>query len=137
LDLQYIDAFWHDDSIKPFNRYIEGSRIGLHLRDIGYSSFTDTSRKTISVNVFKNTDIAIQTIWDWKSASQVQTYLGNPKGPIDGLWRFEGDPSAPTYTTIVVQKWNTIVEVSYYPQNNQLILTTVSDLLRKIDELSK
>jgi hypothetical protein len=140
LDLHNIAAFWQGDSIIPYNSSFVGMRIGLRLRDIGYSSatgITDTAKKIISINVFKTTDIAIQAIRDWKSISQAQAYYGNSKGPIEGLWWFEGDSITQSYTTIVAQKWNTVVEVCYYPPNKELILATVSDLLRKIDELSK
>jgi hypothetical protein len=139
LDLHNIAAFWQGDSISSYNSSFVVSRIGLRLRDIGYSNATGTgpAGKIISVNVFKNTDIALQAIRDWKTTRQAQTYYGNSKGPIKGLWWYEGNSITPSYTTIVAQKWNTVVEVSYYPQNNQLILTTVSDILRKIDELSK
>jgi hypothetical protein len=140
LDLSNIPIFWQDDTVRYDSRSGMYSDTGL-LRHIGYTSGLETGgtqgvHKGITLNVFKSAEFAVQALHASKARSQAITYYGEPKSPIKGLWWSVGDSINPSYTYICFQKLNTVLEVTYIPNNNEIVINTILEIARRIDELS-
>jgi hypothetical protein len=141
LDLININNFWQDDSIYYWGSAGMFSDTGF-LKSIEYRNSLETDitqgvHKEITVNVFKTTEFAIKALHNSKRWNQAITYYGKQDGPIKDLWYFIGDSINPSYTFICLQKLNTVINITCYPNNNEIIINTLVEIARRIDELSE
>jgi hypothetical protein len=133
LELLNLNTFWQSDTVAQYAHPDMFSYKGF-LQSLRYSG----ANKYISINVFNSIDSAIQAIKDAKTGSQAPNFYGNQEGPIKGLWWYiPSDSVTPStsYYGIFAQKWNTIVGVTY-PSNSELLINTVLEILKRIDEIS-
>lgn len=136
LNISKLTEFWQGDSLFQRN---DTSQYESFLYSIAYAAIPKSSgiEKFISISVYETTDQAILRIYKQRTWSQAVTCYGDPDSLVNGgVWFYTCDTVTP-YVGITFQKWNTIVDIIYSPQNYEIITNTVKEIARRIDELSK
>lgn len=136
LNLLDLDGFWNEnDSIDVMNNSMGGAFSMQPTYEAGITYRCRKPFKFIEVSVFSNQAVALAAMeFRINSASGVIEVGSSDK--IEGQWWFNYEGS---YTTLFVNKHNTIITVLYYVniKNIETILfSTIKEVAKRVDELS-
>lgn len=131
LELENLENFWQGDTVEiwinpiPYIREYEGFLKSMDFR---------CDLKGIGIFVFKTQVIAVNLLGDWNSFSNSILLEGDTHDVIEEKWWYiKGDPMS----TILVNKFNTILMLHNYYMNKNDLMNTAIEITDRIDRLSR
>ncbi len=133
LNLDNVNSFWVDDSIKSISEYNNAlfENYPGFIKGIRYSG----DKKDINVSVFSTQKVAIDAMEALIKNVACIIHKDTSKSLEDLYWYTDCIPNV-----VFTNKWNTIIEVGYYYQKfeeiKELLYNTAIEISKRVDDLS-